>query len=162
MTSLAFAALLQATILTGPADTYTDTYADAHREAVRGKLMVVLVSTQWCAPCQTMKKTVIPEVRRHGVLKQVAFAVVDPDRQRRLASQVTRGSSTIPQLVMYRKTHDGWKRRALVGGQNVDQVEKFINEGIPGDDESADEDDDEDDDETAAEGDDDNEAKAEP
>ncbi len=138
MTSLALAALLQTTLLTGPADTYADTYADAHREALRGKLMLVLVSTEWCAPCQTMKKSVIPEVRRRGVLKQVAFAVVDPDRQQRLAHQVTKGSSTIPQLVMYRKTQDGWKRRALVGGQSAAQVEEFISEGIPGDEETDD------------------------
>ena len=39
------------------------------------------------------------------------------------------GGGPIPQLVMYRKTPRGWVRRVLVGGQSVETVEQFINEG---------------------------------
>ena len=73
-------------------------------------------------PCQVMKKTVIPQVRKRGLLRKVAFAIVNPDRDRDLADQLT-GGGPVPQLVMYRKTTKGWCRQALVGGQSVEAVE---------------------------------------
>ncbi|MEN6407701.1 MAG: thioredoxin family protein [Thermoguttaceae bacterium] len=107
-----------------------DGYAEAHRVTVEtGKPMVVMVSTDWCAPCQAMKKSVIPKVREHGLLRKVAFAIVNPDHNGELAEQLT-GGGPIPQLVMFRKTANGWLREKLVGGQSVEQVEEFINEGL--------------------------------
>jgi thioredoxin-like negative regulator of GroEL len=107
-----------------------DTYAAAHQTTMEtGKPMVVMVSTEWCAPCQMMKRTVIPEVRQRGLLRKVAFAIVNPDRDRELAERLT-GGGPVPQLVMYRKTATGWKRRKLIGGQSVETVEQFINEGV--------------------------------
>jgi len=126
VTSLTFAVLLHTSILAAD----TDGYTRAHREAEHGKPLVVLVSTQWCTPCQVMKKTVIPEVERRGLLAKVAFAVVDPDRNPRLAERLTGGNGAVPQLIMYRKDSDGWKRRVLVGAQSVEGVEKFIRRGI--------------------------------
>ena len=107
-----------------------DSYAAAHQATMEtGKPMVVMVSTEWCAPCQVMKKTVIPQVRKRGLLRKVAFAIVNPDRDRDLADQLT-GGGPVPQLVMYRKTTNGWCRQVLVGGQSVEAVEQFINDGI--------------------------------
>jgi len=125
VTSLTLFALVHASILAADSDSYTE----AHREAERGKPMIVMVAADWCSPCQAMKKTVIPEVKKRGLLKQVAFAVVNVDRQRSLARRLI-GGGPIPQLVMYRKTDDGWKRRKLVGRQSVKTVEKFIKEGV--------------------------------
>ncbi len=76
-----------------------------------------------------MKKTVIPQVRKRGLLRKVAFAMVNPDRDRELADKLI-GGGPVPQLVMYRKTPDGWTRQVLVGGQTVEAVEQFINEGV--------------------------------
>ncbi len=107
-----------------------ETYADARRTTTEtGKPMVVMVSTDWCPPCQTMKKTILPRVRERGLLKKVAFAIVNPDRDRDLAEKLT-GGGPIPQLVMFRKRGDGWVRKKLVGGQNVETVEQFIAEGL--------------------------------
>jgi thioredoxin-like negative regulator of GroEL len=109
------------------------TYAEAHRVTEKtGKPMVVMVGTDWCSPCQTMKKTILPRVREHGLLRRVAFAVVNPDRDGDLANQIT-GGGPIPQLVMFRKTPKGWVRKKLVGGQSVETVEQFINEGLASD-----------------------------
>ena len=94
-----------------------------------GKPMVVMVSTEWCDPCQMMKKTVIPQVRKRGLFKKVVFTCVNPDEDRELADQVT-GGGPVPQLVMYRKTAKGWRRWQLVGGQSVESVEEFLKEGI--------------------------------
>ena len=66
-------------------------------------------------------------------MKKVAFAVVNPDEDSELAEQLT-GGGPIPQLVMYRKTANGWVRQKLVGGQTEEAVEQFINEGLASDD----------------------------
>jgi hypothetical protein len=126
VSSLTFLALWSAAL---GADN-SDNYAEAHRQAMQtGQPIVVMVSTEWCAPCQVMKKTVIPQVRQRGLLRRVLFAVVNPDRDHELATQLT-GGGPVPQLVMYRKTPDGWMRRKLIGGQSVESVETFINQGI--------------------------------
>ena len=126
MSSLALATVLHASLVLGGANSY----ADAHRATTEtGKPMVVMVSAEWCGPCQRMKKSVLPEVERRGVLKKVAFAVVNVDRERSLARKLT-GGGAVPQLIMFRRTKDGWMRRKLVGGQSVASVEKFINEGV--------------------------------
>ena len=126
MSSLTFAIVFQASMVA----TGADTYADAHRATTKsGKPMVVMVGTDWCGPCQSMKKNIIPEVRRRGLLKKVIFAFVNPDRQRALGRKLI-GSGPVPQLIMFRRTRDGWRRRKLVGSQSVDSVEKFINQGV--------------------------------
>ena len=71
MTTMLCATIVQtALLLTGAEATTADapeSYAEAHRAAVEtGKPMVVLVSTNWCAPCQTMKRRVLPRVRATG------------------------------------------------------------------------------------------------
>ena len=109
-----------------------DSYAEAHQATMKtGRPMLVMVSTDWCAPCQMMKKSIIPKVMQRGLLSRVAFAVVNPDRDRELAQQLT-GGGPVPQLVLYRKTPEGWMRRKLIGGQSVEAVEEFVNEGIAG------------------------------
>jgi len=106
------------------------TYAEAHQEAVdTGKPIVVMVGTTWCGPCQQMKKSVLPQIQQQGGFKDVAFALVDADSEKALARQIT-GGGPIPQLVMFRKTDDGWKRRKLVGLQNTGSVQEFINSGV--------------------------------
>jgi len=129
MTGMTFAWVLHASLVASGADTY----AAAVREAEKGKPIVILVSTEWCGPCRKMEKTVLPEVRKRGLLRRVAFAIVNPDRQRKLARLLTRGNPAVPQLVMYRQTDKGWRRSGLVGGQSVDSVEKFIKQAIVAD-----------------------------
>jgi len=126
LTSLTLVAVTQAALVAANAQSY----ADAHRQTTKtGRPMVVLVGADWCPACKTMENTVIPQVKRRGLLRRVAFAVVNLDRQRNLGRQLTRGGP-IPQLIMYRKTRGGWKRRTLVGSQSVDRVASFIDEGI--------------------------------
>jgi thiol-disulfide isomerase/thioredoxin len=133
MVSILLATIVQTAIMATGVEAAPDgveTYANAHRMTTEtGKPMVVMVSTDWCAPCQMMKKTVLPRVREHGLLKKVAFALVNPDHDRDLAKKLT-GGGPIPQLVMFRRKGDGWVRQKLVGGQSVESVEKFIKEGL--------------------------------
>ena len=134
MSSMLLATIAQVALTLAGADAATaefPSYAEARRVTTEtGKPMVVMVSTDWCQPCQVMKKTILPRIRERGLLRKVAFALVNPDHDRELAQQLT-GGGPVPQLVMYRKTSDGgWQRCKLVGGQSVEAVEKFINEGL--------------------------------
>ena len=133
MTSFLMAAVLHTAMFTVGVEATpisSESYSEA-RETVdeTGKPLVVMVSTDWCPPCQTMKKTVMPRVRDNGTLRKVVFAMVNPDRESELAKKLI-GGGPIPQLLMFRKKGDGWVKKSLVGGQSVESVEQFINDGV--------------------------------
>jgi len=127
VTALVLAGMLQWTMAAAPP---SESYAEA-RQVVEttGKPMLVMVGAEWCGPCQKMRTQILPRLRERGTLRSVAFAHVDADAQSRLAAELT-GGGPVPQLVMYRKTPQGWFRRKLVGVQPVETVERFIQEGV--------------------------------
>ena len=138
MASLTLMAVMHAVLLAGgqstPATETTgnreSTYTEAHKvTSETGRPMLVLVSAKWCPACQTMKKSVMPQILRRGLLRRCVYTVVDLDEQKNLGHELTSGGP-IPQLIMYRKTNDGWRRRKLIGGQSVNNVVKFIDQGI--------------------------------
>ena len=132
MTLTLCAALMQTVLLTSPTDS-AETYTEARRQITEtGRPMVVMVSTDWCGPCQSMKRNVLPRLRERGMFKKVAFAQVNADRDSELAKELT-GGGPVPQLVMYRRSGHGWVRRKLVGGQSVEKVEEFIKEELASD-----------------------------
>lgn len=107
-----------------------ETYAEAHKTTTeKGCPLVVVIGATWCPACQEMKTSVIPEVKRHGILQKVAYAEVDLDEDRELGAELTNGGP-IPQIVMYRKTQLGWRLKRLIGGQDVRSVEQFIAQGV--------------------------------
>ncbi len=126
MTNLGLTALVQVMV----AVSGSESYADAHRETMEtGRPLVVVVGADWCPACNVLNTTVIPQVRQRGVLRKVAFAIVNYDREQRLAEQLT-DHGPIPQILTFRRTTDGWRMRRLVGAQSVDTVERFITEAI--------------------------------
>jgi thioredoxin-like negative regulator of GroEL len=126
MTSLTLSAVLQLSVLS----TGANTYAEAHKiNAETGRPIVVLVGADWCPGCRTMKNSVMPSVAEQGLLKKVAYAQVNTDKEGELAKKLMRGGS-IPQLIMYRKTADGWQRSSLVGAQSRARIEAFIQQGL--------------------------------
>jgi thioredoxin-like negative regulator of GroEL len=126
MTSLSLALLLEASMLAQDTESYASAY---HLATQTGRPMVVFVGAEWCGPCQTMKREVIPQVKRRGLFGRVAFASVNVDRERELGKRLTRGGP-IPQLLMFRRTARGWRLSRLTGGQNARKVEAFINHGL--------------------------------
>ena len=103
MTITLCAALIQTVLLASPTDS-TETYTEARREITEtGRPMVVMVSTDWCGPCQAMKRNVLPRLRERGAFKKVVFAQVNADRDSELAKELT-GGGPVPQLVMYRRS----------------------------------------------------------
>ena len=125
--SLTLATLLQLTMLAAPTEAAeTETYADAYRKSAEtGQPLVVLVGAEWCPACVQMKHTIIPQLRQLGILRRVAFAQIDLDRQRELGQKLV-GGGPIPQLIICRKASDGWHRKRLIGGQNMQTVEELL------------------------------------
>jgi len=122
VTSLTLATILQLPFLA----TTTENYADAHQKTVEtGQPLVVMVGADWCPACQMMEHQVIPVIRQRGIFRRVAFALVNVDRDREVGQNLTKGGP-IPQLIVFRRTPDGWARTQLIGAQSVDQVEQFI------------------------------------
>jgi thioredoxin-like negative regulator of GroEL len=130
MTSLGATIVLQLSILATGADPCAcETYADAHRVTNEtGKPMLVMVGADWCPACVNMKENVMPQVRR-GLLRRVAYAIVNMDRDREVATQLVNGGP-IPQLVMYHRVGGHWRSERLIGGQDVGTIENFIQEGV--------------------------------
>jgi hypothetical protein len=75
-----------------------------------------------------MKYSSIPQLEKSGGLKKVAFAYVNTDQQSELAGKLMKGSS-IPQLVMYRKSAGKWERQQLTGAQSADAIQAFLERG---------------------------------
>ena len=126
MSTLTLVAIVQTAMLVGS----TNNYTAAHKLTTEtGRPLVVLVGAKWCPACQVMKKDVMPEVVRKGLYSRCVYTVVDLDEQRKLGQDLTQGGP-IPQLIMFRKTSEGWSRRKLIGGQSVSTVVNFIDEGI--------------------------------
>jgi len=120
------ATTLGVAILSTGGQDYRQAYDHAQRT---GAPLVLLVGAEWCPACGTMQSASLPQVARRGLLSRVAFTYVNVDRQRDLARKVMQGGS-IPQLIMYRQTTDGWQRSQLTGSQSADSVAQFINRGL--------------------------------
>jgi hypothetical protein len=73
-----------------------------------------------------MEHNVLPQMRERGLLKRVVFALVDVDREREIGQSLTAGGP-IPQLILFRRTREGWENRRLIGGQSIPTLEEFIN-----------------------------------
>jgi thioredoxin-like negative regulator of GroEL len=122
MLSLTLAMLLQAAALAPASHDYATAFKQTEET---GQPLIVLIGADWCPGCRQMKYTTLPELEKKGGLRNVAFAYVNTDRQSELAGKLMKGSS-IPQLVMYRKTDEGWKRQQLTGAQSTSSIEAFI------------------------------------
>ena len=122
MIQLTLSMLLQAAAMTAG----TNDYATAYRQtAESGRPLVVLIGAEWCPGCRQMKYTAIPELEKKGGLSKVAFAYVNTDQQSDLAGKLMQGSS-IPQLIMYRKTAAGWRRQQLTGAHSASAIQSFL------------------------------------
>lgn len=129
VTGLTLSVAIQMALL-GASPTTEASYARAHEMTAKtGRPLVVLVGAKWCPACVQMKNNVVPQLKRLGSLREVSYAEVDLDRDPELARLLTKGGP-IPQLLMYRKTNMGWRLRRIIGGQSVENADRFISEGI--------------------------------
>lgn len=125
MHGVVLAVLLQATMAGGEHD-YNAAFKSADES---GKPLLILVGTNWCPGCVTMKRSVMPSLLRKGKLSEVAYAEVDADSQSGLAGKLMQGGS-IPQLILYRKTSTGWRRKLLIGAQSETTVTTLVDRAV--------------------------------
>jgi thioredoxin-like negative regulator of GroEL len=126
MTAVGFFVLLQAAVVGADAQPYTE----ALKAAQAGdQPLVVLVGAEWCPGCVTMKRNVLPAMIRRGKLRDVQFTIVDADDEPALARQLMRGNS-IPQLIVFSRSGDGWQRQQLTGPRSEADVEAAIKHAV--------------------------------
>ena len=101
---------------------YEDAYHKAEQEE---KVLLVVVGAEWCVACEKLKTGTLEPMKKAGKLDSVVMAQVDKDQQPELAKAVMSGN-TLPQLVAFRQTPDGWKRFSLNGLQSEGRVEELI------------------------------------
>jgi thioredoxin-like negative regulator of GroEL len=106
-------------------------YATAYHKAQTGNTpMVVLVTAEWCAPCQQMKRTTLKQMLANNGFKHFLFAMVDVDKEPSLAAKLTEGRP-IPQFIVFERSGNSWSRRYSIGYHTVDQLQAFLSPSQP-------------------------------
>ncbi len=101
-------------------------YRTAYKNAQAGdKPLLVLVTAEWCPPCQVMKKSTIPQLMKKKAFSGFHYSTVDLDKDAKLARQLI-GERGVPQLIMYEKEGEKWVRRYLRGAKTPAIVEAFV------------------------------------
>ena len=101
-------------------------YASAYQSAQeKNQPLVVVVGAEWCPACVNLKQTTIASMEASGELQEVSLAVVDQDAQPDLARQIKQGEM-IPQIVVFHKTQNGWRRSQLTGFQSAGPIRSLI------------------------------------
>ena len=122
MTSLALATVVQLSVLAAPPQGFQQAY---QRSMESGQPLVVLLGAEWCPACKQMDGKILPEVAKRGGFKGVEYAYIDVDQDRKLAGKLAQGGS-IPQLIRFEKTNEGWESDYLIGAQSVQKVTNFV------------------------------------
>ena len=123
MFGLSAGVVLQFALVIGGAQTYEQAQKQA---AESGQPLLVLVGTDWCPGCRTMKDNVLARMNSGGKLQKVNYAAVNADDQNELAGHLMRGSA-IPQLIIFSKQADGqWHREQITGTASEAQVAALI------------------------------------
>lgn len=122
-----FSALLLSAVMVSSAAAQQPTdYKTAYERAQDGERpLLVLVTAEWCPPCQRMKTDTLPELMSREAFKDFHFATVDYDVENELATQLI-GTRGVPQLLMFEKQEGKWVRRYITGYKSADVVEAFI------------------------------------
>lgn len=105
-------------------------YATAYKNAMNSdKPLLVLVTAEWCPPCQNLKRNTLPELVRNKTLKDCHFAMVDFDRESKTAQSLVAGQP-VPQFILFEKKDGKWTKKHLVGYQTVAGVQSFIQPAV--------------------------------
>jgi thioredoxin-like negative regulator of GroEL len=122
MSGVAMSLVLQAAVLAGGAQPYDAAFQNAQEN---NRPLLVLVGADWCPGCVTMKRSVMPRMAQSGKLSKVNFAEVNSDVSPAVAGRLMRGGS-IPQLIVFAKTPNGWYREQITGATSEAGVQALI------------------------------------
>ncbi len=117
--------------VTGTTNNKPLTYEEAIQQSQKeNKPILILVGAKWCSACELMKKDTIEPMRSAGELKDVIVTYVDKDERPELAQQLMKGE-TLPQVVMFCKDSDQWRRLSLTGMQTKTRMQELIARAKP-------------------------------
>ncbi|QDV24235.1 thioredoxin family protein [Aureliella helgolandensis] len=122
MVHLALAFLFAVTGNSNAPLTYEEAFAKADKEK---KPLLILVGARWCASCQVMKRDTIEPMKESGELKDVVVTLIDKDERPELAQQLMKGE-TLPQVILFSRSGDGWKRLSLTGMQSKPRMVELL------------------------------------
>ena len=122
MVHVAMAFLLAVTAGGKTAPDYETALAESQHAS---KPLVVLIGAPWCASCQVMKRETIQPMMESGKLEHVVVTYVDKDERPELAHQLMKGE-TLPQIVVFAKQPEGWKRFSLTGMQSQGRMAELL------------------------------------
>ncbi len=127
MLSMLLAATLGTIVSANPMST---SYADAYRMAqAEGKPLMVVVSSDDCPACVTLKSDTLQNLESSGGLADVSLAIVNRDTDPQLASRLMRGRM-IPQIIVFSQSQGEWKRMQLTGYQTQGGVRSLIRKAL--------------------------------
>lgn len=107
------------------------TYEEAIQQSQKeNKPILILIGAKWCASCELMKRDTIEPMKSAGELKDVIVTYVDKDERPELAQQLMKGE-TLPQVVMFCKDSDQWRRLSLTGMQNKVRMQELLARAKP-------------------------------
>lgn len=122
MVHVAMALLLAVTTGAQKTPDYEAALAESQQAS---KPLVVLIGAPWCASCQVMKRETIEPMMESGKLEHVVVTYVDKDQRPELAHQLMKGE-TLPQIVVFAKQPEGWKRFSLIGMQSQGRMAELL------------------------------------
>jgi len=100
------------------------TYKEAYDESMKtGKPLFVILGATWCPACLQVKAVVsrLPP----AVMSKVVYAYVDIDSDSKSAKLLQTGNS-IPELILFKKDGEEWKRRTTFGAKNAADLIKLL------------------------------------
>lgn len=102
-------------------------YEKAYNVAMNsGQPLIVVFSATWCPPCQKMKKDVLIPMMKSGQLDDYLVAYVDIDKQPSIYRKWFDGNVSIPAVMVFKKTEDGWKYKHKKGYQSEAGIRGLI------------------------------------
>lgn len=127
MVQMVLALLLSVTTTTNKPLTYEEAIQQSQKE---NKPILILVGAKWCASCELMKRDTIEPMRSAGELKDVIVTYIDKDERPELAQQLMKGE-TLPQVVMFCKDADQWRKLSLTGMQTKSRMQELLARSKP-------------------------------
>lgn len=127
-----FSLLLTVVLATLPGDQQLQqSYAQAYTESLAEKKpLLVVVGAPWCPACRVLKETTLKPMATTGELDDVSFVVINRDENPTLAAKLTQGEKTIPQIILYTPSENGWQRRKLRGFQSQQPIRSLIQNAL--------------------------------
>lgn len=102
------------------------TYEEALQLAQKNnKPVMIVIGAKWCAACQVMKHETFEPMKAAGQLEEVVVTYLDKDQRPELAHQLMKGE-TLPQIVMFTKENDQWRRLSVTGLQNKARIQELL------------------------------------